>query len=217
MFIGYYNLANAITLTGLVSAVLSCFVAIKARGDGTAIDVNMINIAVVLFLTSGLCDMFDGRIARGYGSRTRKEKLFGIQIDSLCDMVSFGIAPVVIAYCAGYDEIWHIIPYCLYSVCGAIRLAYFNTQAVEETPDLNMKCFTGVPIPVCCLTVPPIMLLNKIIDNATESWVAIAFAAVYLLTGIAFIINVKIKKLSIMQSLILVAIVLVSVVMLFIA
>ncbi len=212
MFIGYYNLANAVTLLGLISAVASCFVAIDAR-CATEFDKNRIILAVALFLASGLCDMFDGRIARGYGSRTRKEKLFGIQIDSLCDMVSFGIAPVIIAYCAGFDKFYHLIAFVIYSVCGAIRLAYFNTQAVEETKDLNMKCFTGVPIPVCCLTVPPMMLLFKLFG--TNLAVSIVFAVMYLLTGIAFIINVKIKKLTIVQSLVLVAIVLTCVVFLF--
>ncbi len=213
MFIGYYNLANAVTLLGLVSALMSCFVAINSRIGGNESKEKII-FAVVLFLVSGLCDMFDGRIARGYGSRTRKEKLFGIQIDSLCDMVSFGIAPVIIAYCAGFDKFYHIIAFALYAVCGAIRLAYFNTQAVEETKDLNMKCFTGVPIPVCCLTVPPIMLLFKLFG--TSLWVSLVFAAIYLLTGIAFIINVKIKKLSLIQSLVLIAVVLTCVVFLFI-
>ncbi len=212
MFIGYYNLANAVTLLGLVSALSACAVSINAR-CATEFDKNQIILAVALFLVSGLCDMFDGRIARGYGSRTRKEKLFGIQIDSLCDMVSFGIAPVVIAYCAGFDKLYHLIAFGIYAVCGAIRLAYFNTQAVEETKDLNMKCFTGVPIPVCCLTVPPMMLLYKLFGNVGA--VSIVFALMYLITGIAFIINVKIKKLTIVQSLIIIAIVLTCVVFLF--
>jgi CDP-diacylglycerol--serine O-phosphatidyltransferase len=212
-FIGYYNLANAVTLLGLVSALAACIVAIDAKCS-VEFDKNQIIFAVALFLVSGLCDMFDGRIARGYGSRTRKEKLFGIQIDSLCDMVSFGIAPVIIAYCAGFDEVYHLIAYVVYSVCGAIRLAYFNTQAVEETKDLNMKCFTGVPIPVCCLTVPPMMLLFKIFGSA-NLFVTIFFALMYFMTGIAFIINVKIKKLSIVQSLLIVAGVLTCVVFLF--
>ena len=213
MFIGYYNLANAVTLLGLVSALASCTVAINARCSAE-FDKNQIILAVALFLASGLCDMFDGRIARGYGSRTRKEKLFGIQIDSLCDMVSFGIAPVVIAYCAGFNQVYHLIAYCIYSVCGAIRLAYFNTQAVEETKDLNMKCFTGVPIPVCCLTVPPMMVLFKLFGSASVA-VSVIFAVMYFLTGIAFIINVKIKKLSLIQSLILIVILLTCVILLF--
>jgi CDP-diacylglycerol--serine O-phosphatidyltransferase len=214
LFIGYYNLANAVTLTGLVSALAASILAIESMGAKDDTAVKMINIAVALFLVSGLCDMFDGRIARGYGSRTRKEKLFGIQIDSLCDMVSFGIAPVIIAYCAGYREVYHMIAYAVYSICGAIRLGYFNTQAVEETKDLNMKCFTGVPIPVCCLTVPPIMLLSKILEPE-HIGAKIAFAALYFLTGIAFIINVKIKKLSIAKSVVVVLFVLASVVCLF--
>jgi len=213
LFIGYYNLANTVTLAGLISSLLACFVAIDAKTSGGANE-HQIIIAVALFLFSGLCDMFDGRIARGCGSRTRKEKLFGIQIDSLCDMVSFGIAPVIVAYCAGFDKIYHLLAFCVYAAGGAIRLAYFNTQAVEETEDLNMKCFTGVPIPVCCLTVPPLMLLYKFFGSS-NIWVSIIFAVMYLITGIAFIINVKIKKLTIRQSIIIIAAVLICLVLLF--
>ena len=54
MFIGYYNIANLVTLLGLVSSVLACFNAMNGN----------IKMGVVMFLLAGLCDMFDGRIAR---------------------------------------------------------------------------------------------------------------------------------------------------------
>ena len=198
MFIGFYNLANSVTLLGLAFAVMSCMAAISGNSEASIIT------ATLLFLGSGLCDMFDGRIARGSGSRTRKEKLFGIQIDTVCDMVSFGVTPVVIAYCAGYDSVFHMVIYIVYAMCGAIRLAYFNTQAVEDTPDLNMKFFTGVPIPFCCLVLPPLMLIMKLCENPMTLWLSVLFAAMYLLMGILFIINVKIKKLNNAQAIVLI-------------
>lgn len=208
MFIGYYNLANLVTLLGLVSSVVACFVSVSYAGDPTKI-----KIAVALFLFSGLCDMFDGRIARGGATRNRKQKLFGIQIDTVCDMVSFGITPVIIAYCLGFNEWYSCIVYVIYACCGAIRLAYFNTQAVEETPDLNMKCFTGVPIPFSCMVLPILMLLFSFFD---VSVVKIFFLVLYFLTGIAFIVNVKIKKLNALQGAILIGAEIIGVILMFV-
>jgi len=193
MFIGVYNLANFVTLLGLASAVVSCFL---AQSD-------MLKEAVCMFLVSGLCDMFDGRIARGAGSRTRKEKVFGIQIDTVCDMVSFGVTPAVIAYCCGFNKWYDIGVYIVYVACAAIRLAYFNTQAIEETPDLNMKGFTGVPVPFSCLVMPLLLILKNTVTNLTA--VNIVYDVMLFAVGIAFILNVKIKKLNIIESVILVA------------
>ncbi len=209
MFIGVYNLANFVTLMGLASAVAAIFVA----GIGGADNVTNIKIAVCLFLISGLCDMFDGRIARGKGGRTRKEKVFGIQIDTVCDMVSFGVTPAVIVYHCGFDKWWDMAVYILYAACAAIRLAYFNTQALEETPDLNMKAFTGVPVPFSCMVLPPLMILWQSTVPALAQ--NIIFDVVMLAVGIAFILNVKIKKLNLVYSLFLIAFEIVCVTLMF--
>lgn len=209
MFIGVYNLANFVTLLGLASSVLACFVASFGNYES-------IRWAVILFLLSGLCDMCDGRIARGAGSRTRKEKVFGIQIDTVCDMVSFGVTPVVIAYFCGFDEWYHLIVYIIYSACAAIRLAYFNTQAIEETPDLNMKAFTGVPVPFSCLVLPPLVLLLKFVNQIGGFAVSLIYALAYLAVGIAFIVNVKIMKLKIWECVIVVIFELVCIALLFV-
>ncbi len=198
MFIGVYNIANFVTLMGLGSAVAAMFVA--GYGGGNIVN---LRLAVCLFLFSGLCDMFDGRIARGKGGRTRKEKVFGIQIDTVCDMVSFGVTPVVIVYHCGFDQWYDIAVYIIYAACAAIRLAYFNTQALEETPDLNMKAFTGVPVPFSCIALPPLMILLQM--NLPTVAQNIIFDVVMLAVGIAFILNVKIKKLNLVQSVFLIA------------
>lgn len=195
MFIGVYNLANFVTLLGLACAVVSCFIA--GNGSDTAL-----KIAVCVFLLSGLCDMFDGRIARGAGSRTRKEKVFGIQIDTVCDMVSFGVAPAVICYFCGFNKWYDILVYIVYAACAAIRLAYFNTQAIEETPDLNMKGFTGVPVPFSCLVMPLLMIVKTVVPTVLA--VNVIFNIIMFMVGIAFILNIKIKKLNVAQSIILI-------------
>lgn len=183
MFIGYYNLANFITLAGMSSAVCAIFLAYKGA----------FKVAVMAILFAGLCDMFDGRVARHAKREGRKIKMFGIQIDTVSDMVSFGVAPAVIAYIYGLNRFYDILILLFYASCGAIRLAYFNTQAITETEDLNLKHFTGVPIPVICFVLPPLTLLMTFVSPGIMSWVA---RTSYIALGTAFIINVKIKKIQ---------------------
>lgn len=64
-----------------------------------------LDLAVLCLALSGLCDMFDGKIARTKKDRTEIEKRFGIQIDSLCDIVCFGVGPAIICYCMGMNGI----------------------------------------------------------------------------------------------------------------
>ena len=106
-----------------------------------------------------LCDILDGRIARLTKSTTE----IGIQLDSIADVVSFGLAPAVLAYVWGYGttlEGWpnaHQFAWFLsfmYLICGGFRLARFNVQAsrprliAEGTPKVDKRGFVGLPIPV---------------------------------------------------------------------
>src|ERR1044072_8944595 len=104
-------------------------------------------------------DMLDGRIAR----MTKTTTEIGIQLDWIADVVTFGLAPAVLAYVWGYGASLtegsdlHRLAWFLsfmYLICGAFRLARFNVQAsrprilAEGTPKVDKKCFVGLPIPV---------------------------------------------------------------------
>ena len=106
-----------------------------------------------------LFDMLDGRIAR----LTKTTTEIGIQLDSIADVVTFGLAPAVLAYVWGYGATLtegselHSLAWFLsfmYLICGAFRLARFNVQAsrprilAEGTPKVDKKSFVGLPIPV---------------------------------------------------------------------
>jgi CDP-diacylglycerol--serine O-phosphatidyltransferase len=106
-----------------------------------------------------LFDMLDGRIAR----LTKTTTEIGIQLDSIADVVTFGLAPAVLAYVWGYGATLaegsdlHRLAWFLsfmYLMCGAFRLARFNVQAsrprilAEGTPKVDKKSFVGLPIPV---------------------------------------------------------------------
>ena len=85
-------------------------------------------MAVVCLAVSGFCDMFDGKIARTKKNRTEVEKRFGIQIDSLADIICFGVAPSLIAYRMGMNHIVGIAILMFYVLAGLIRLAWFNVS-----------------------------------------------------------------------------------------
>jgi len=119
--------------------------------------------AGVLLLCAMLFDLLDGRIAR----MTRTQSAFGLQLDSLADIVSFGLAPAFLAYVWGFGTTlegwtngrqvaWFVS--FMFVICGGFRLARFNVQAsrprplAEGTPKVDKKSFVGLPIPVAgCL------------------------------------------------------------------
>ncbi len=182
MFIGYFSLANTVTLLGLASSVMAVFCSSQ----------KLYPLAVVMLLFAGLCDMFDGRIARISSNRARREKIYGVQLDSLSDVISFGVVPALIAYNMGYQGVLDLILYLVFIICGAIRLSYFNTQALSDTPDMNMKYFTGVPIPMSCVLLPFMILISMLInDLSITSWL---FRVFFLLLGIAYVLKIRIKK-----------------------
>jgi CDP-diacylglycerol---serine O-phosphatidyltransferase len=106
-----------------------------------------------------LCDMLDGRIAR----MTKTTTEIGVQLDSLSDVVSFGLAPAVLAYVWGYgaaltegSDLYNLALFIsfMYLMCGAFRLARFNVQSSRPrilaagTIKTDKKSFVGLPIPV---------------------------------------------------------------------
>jgi CDP-diacylglycerol--serine O-phosphatidyltransferase len=133
-----YLLPNLFT-TG---CLFSGFYAIVAAIDG-----NYDRAGFAVFMAM-LCDTMDGRVAR----LTRTESAFGKEYDSLADMVSFGVAPAIVAYQWGvarlfeYGAVWGRIGWVAaftYAVCAALRLARFNTRAAVQ--DKNF--FEGLPSP----------------------------------------------------------------------
>ena len=102
-------------------------------------------MASTLILISAVMDALDGRIAR----LTRTQSHFGINYDSLSDLVAFGVAPAMLMYSwlkaatGGAGERVATGVSILFAICGALRLARFNVQVIKE----ERKNFTGLPIP----------------------------------------------------------------------
>jgi CDP-diacylglycerol---serine O-phosphatidyltransferase len=139
---------NALTLLGLCTGATAIRFALSGHWQA----------AVVAIVIAAVLDSLDGRIARLLGLESK----FGAQLDSLADLVSFGIAPAVLVYMwtlyHGGGAGWTIaLAFC---ACCAIRLARFNIQSEAADEDgAPVGFFTGVPAPAAaCLILLPMLL-----------------------------------------------------------
>lgn len=185
MFIGFYGASVLLTYLGLSFAITGMVIAALGK----------IPVAVMCLILAGICDMFDGTVARAC-KRSDEEKRFGIQIDSLVDTVSFGVFPVVIGICMGFTSRVNIIIYIVYALAAVIRLAYFNVKT-EEKSIFNKKkkervsYYYGLPVTSIAIILPFTYNLNIFMHPKVF---LIAYPLVMLMTAILFVLNIKIKK-----------------------
>lgn len=181
--IGYYDYTVIITYLGLASGVTGIYSAIKGKPT----------IAIVFLMLAGLCDMLDGIVARTK-KRSKNEKRFGIQIDSLADLVCYGVLPTVIGYSIGLTQsVWQII-FISYILAALIRLAYFNVmeEQRQEVTEEKRKEYEGLPVTTVAVILPLIYSLKK--------YILIHFHIIYaislLIIATAFLTKFKLKKLK---------------------
>ena len=124
-------------------------------------------MAVVCLAVSGFCDMFDGKIARTKKNRTEVEKRFGIQIDSLADIICFGVAPSLIAYRMGMNHIVGIAILMFYVLAGLIRLAWFNVseEIRQNETEENRECYQGLPITSMAIALPILVVFRPLLER----------------------------------------------------
>lgn len=149
--------------------------------------------ALVCLMISGLLDAFDGRIARTKKNRTEQEKRFGIQIDSLNDVICFGVLPAVVGYSLGTGEWWLRASVLFYILAALIRLAYFNVteETRQSQTDHARKSYVGLPITASSLLTPLVFLLERFFSPAAFPWFFTAFLAAL---GVSFIAPLRVAK-----------------------
>ena len=114
--IGFYDYTVILTYVSFASSIYGMICAMTGH----------FRWAIFCLALSGLCDMFDGKIARRKKDRTEDEKRFGIQIDSLCDVVCFGVFPIVLCYNLGMRHVLSIALLVFYGLAGAADYFYVN-------------------------------------------------------------------------------------------
>ena len=186
--IGFYNYTVILTYISLV---------ISSVGIGLAVTGNPFS-AMLCLMASGVCDMFDGMIARTRKKSTDEEKRFGIQLDSLCDIVCFGVLPAAtgITMAEGQSTLLQVASWAFGAllILGAlIRLAYFNVteETRQATEGGHRKSYLGVPVTTSAMVFPLMFALSLLLPAPLNLWIYPAFV---LITALSFITPVKVPK-----------------------
>jgi len=195
--IGFWDYTVILTYISFAYAISGIFCAMSSH----------LQWAVFFLAFSGFCDMFDGKIARTKKNRTADEKSFGIQIDSLCDIVCFGALPIVICYKIGMNHMYSMVILVLYGLAGVIRLGYFNVMEAkrQNETDEARKYYQGLPITSMAIALPILFVFSPLFPSH-ELFLA-ALHVVVAAVGILFVTNFRLRKLSTKELFLLVGVV----------
>ena len=185
--LGFYNYSVILTYLGLASSVFGITQVIEVyTGQGNY------SIAFLCLLFSGLCDLFDGRIARMKKNRTDREKVFGIQIDSLCDLVCFGVFPGVLGYSFGFNYGLGLASAIIIVLAAVIRLGYFNTVEQERQAATSEKRheYRGLPVTTVAIILPIIYIAKGLVGTAFPY----IFQICLIIISLLFLIKFKVRK-----------------------
>ncbi len=214
--IGFYDYTVILTYLSLLSA--SCGIVVSLAGGGHPF------IGCFFLLFCGFCDAFDGKVARTKKDRTELERNYGIQIDSLSDLVAFGVLPAcmggalilrsdfLLGLAETYADRWFVLlgglalfaVLILYVLAAMIRLAYFNVTEEErqKTEGGVRKYYTGLPVTAAALIFPLVMLAQYLVTAD----ITLIYIAVALLTGVAFISGrIRVRKPGLRGILVMIA------------
>lgn len=186
--IGFYDYTVIMTYISVVSSMIGIFCAVTDH----------ISAAVCCLAFSGLCDMFDGKIARTKKNRTEEEKCFGI-------------LPIVLGFKLGMCHIYGIAILLFYGLAGLIRLAYFNVMEEKrqnETSE-NRKYYQGLPITSMSVVLPLLFVVSLLFPE--YKWFVVLLHIAMLTVGLLFILDFKFRKPTNRELVIIVAVVSVAV------
>lgn len=191
--IGYYNYTVILTYIGAVFG----FTGITYTFNGN------LRMAIICLMVAGFCDMFDGKIASTM-KRTDQEKKFGIQIDSLSDLICFGVLPALIVWKLTNGESIYLSISIAYLLCALVRLAWFNVDEEERqnNEDGGRSVYLGLPVTTTALILPiatGIVQLLSLPVGKVLPWVLLGIA-------VAFISPFKLKKPGFVGKVIMVAV-----------
>lgn len=199
-FIGFYDYTVILTYMSLISSVFGITQAI--HGDYKQ--------AIFCLAFSGICDAFDGRVARTKKNRTDDERAFGIQLDSLCDVICFGVFPALICYLLGVRGTLGLFLVFFYCTCAVIRLAFFNVLEAKRQKEEGgcNKEYRGLPVTSIAFILPLTFWIQFIVP---EFWFLVLLHVMLGVVGFLFIFDFKIKKPNLKLILLMIAVVSVTV------
>ena len=159
---------------GFSAVILSVNASVALNGDNVELAIVDFDLAAKFIGWAVLFDFLDGRVARMTNSTTQ----FGVEFDSIADVLTFGIAPAMLAYCWGgyaFSPEFGRLPWAisfLYLICGALRLARYNNvqaskpalQKPNASPKVDKKAFVGMPIPAGASLIAAVVHFAKVPD-----------------------------------------------------
>ena len=203
--IGVYDYTVILTYASLLSGCLGLIVSMSGMGHPY--------YGMIFMMFSGLCDGFDGMVARTKKNRTELEKSFGAQIDSFADLISFGVLPAMIGISLlRVSPFFHDVPHrsddtgkliwypavlvivaITYVLTAMIRLAYFNAtenERIAERQESGTEYFRGLPVTSSAWIFPIVLMTNYIFKYDFS----IVYFIVMAVLAVLFVTNIKIKK-----------------------
>jgi CDP-diacylglycerol---serine O-phosphatidyltransferase len=144
-----YTAADALTISNASCGSVSIFLCLDYLATGSS---RYLWIAFALLPLALVCDVLDGIVAR---TQQRRQSVLGGDLDSLADVISFGVAPAVLGFTVGLRGGWDMLCLTYFIVCGVSRLARFNVTAssLADSRTGKVKYFEGTPIPTSLIIV----------------------------------------------------------------
>lgn len=214
--LGFYDYTVWLTYLSLLSAGAGILVSLQGEGHPY--------MGIFFLMISGLCDAFDGRVARTKKNRSQMEMDYGVQIDSLADLVAFGVLPICIG--SAMLRVYETIPgltgktellttgvslriiavgiMLFYILAALIRLAYFNVTEEERQRKEGgcRKFYEGLPVTSASIIFPIILTIQYIQPYDITPFYFLGL----LLVGGAFITKFRVPKLGLKSILVMVGI-----------
>ncbi|MGM9947832.1 CDP-alcohol phosphatidyltransferase family protein [Floccifex sp.] len=179
--LGFYNYTVILTYIGMISGFV---------GIASILQEKLI-LSLICLIISGICDMFDGKVASTM-DRTIPEKQFGIEIDSLSDLICFGVLPATIVFVITRYSMIGLCISSFYVLCALIRLAWFNVDEIQRQQNETgrRECYLGLPVTTSSFIIPLFVFICKHFHFKIE-W---ALPITLFMIAIAFLTPFKIKK-----------------------
>jgi CDP-diacylglycerol--serine O-phosphatidyltransferase len=194
-----YTPADALTIANASCGTIACFMCLDFMAFG---DHRRIWLAIALLPAALVFDILDGYVAR---LNPKRQSVLGADLDSLSDVISFGLGPAVLGYTLGLRGGWDMVCLTFFVVCGVSRLARFNVTAPQFTAADAKKVshFEGTPIPTSILIVGLLALMLWFGHVQQDLWLGAVrvgpmllhpLALIYVLSGSAMISTIRIPK-----------------------
>ncbi len=178
-----YTAADALTIGNASCGTIAIFLCLDYLASGNP---RLLWYTFILLPAALVCDVLDGIVAR---TLKRRQSVLGGDLDSLADVISFGVAPAVIGYTLGLRGGWDVLCLTYLVVCGVSRLARFNVTAaaLADTTTGKVKYFEGTPIPTTIAIVGMWAIAFALGRTGEHLWFGVVYIGPWMLHPLALI------------------------------